>query len=196
MSLLGKKIRDTYQAILNLNGDNLGLDATAKTIKDGLGVESPLALATDKVVIHGNRYPTTDGTVGQVITTNGSGELSWSSVIPANAGSFTEYFQSAQIPTTKGTFGSIAHGMSGVPRLKQVSLVCKVPEWGYTVGEEFDPSNWTGYAGASVTSDNTNLSYYIASTAAPSAFVVVSKLDRIARDANVPNWNMIIRAWR
>ena len=81
MSLAGKQIANTYQGILVLNSDNQGLSLSVQTVKDGLGTTSPLALSTDKVLIHGNSYPTTTGAAGQVIVSNGAGELSWSSVL-------------------------------------------------------------------------------------------------------------------
>ena len=73
MSLTGKQIKNTYQGLLNLNSINQGFDTSAQSVLDGLGVASPLSLATDKVLIHGNVYPTSSGINGQVITTDGAG---------------------------------------------------------------------------------------------------------------------------
>ncbi len=47
------------------------------------------ANGTGKVLIEGIRYPNTDGTNGQVLTTNGAGVLSWTTVSGASTGAVT-----------------------------------------------------------------------------------------------------------
>jgi len=86
MALTGKQVKNTYQGLLILNSNNQGLTTTAQSVKDGLDIASPLSLATDKVLIHGNAYPAGSGVTGQVITTDGAGELSWSTVLTEVSG--------------------------------------------------------------------------------------------------------------
>ena len=77
MTLQNKQVRDTYIGILNINDTNTQLGTSTQTVKDGLGNASPLAISTQRVVINGNSHPTDSGTDGQVLTTDGAGNLSW-----------------------------------------------------------------------------------------------------------------------
>ncbi len=56
------------------------------------------ANGSGKVIIEGLQYPNTDGTNGQVLTTNGAGLLSWTSVSGSGTGSVT--FTGSNIDTT------------------------------------------------------------------------------------------------
>lgn len=76
-ALTGKKIRDTYKDLLQISNTNSGIDGTLRTVDDGEGTSSVLALSTAAVSINGIIYPTTDGTNGQVIVTDGAGNLSF-----------------------------------------------------------------------------------------------------------------------
>jgi len=77
MSLTGKQVKNTYQGLLNINSINQGFDTSAQSVKDGLGVASPLSLATDKVLIHGTSFPSSAGSIGYILSTDGAGASGW-----------------------------------------------------------------------------------------------------------------------
>lgn len=65
-----------------------GTDAilSANAVKiTGTGAESELSLNADYLTLNDNIFPTTLGTVGQVLTTNGAGQLTWTVPTAANA---------------------------------------------------------------------------------------------------------------
>ena len=79
-TLTDKKIDDTYKDLLQVSNSNSGIDSTSRPIEDGEGTQSTLQLSTTKVTINGIDYPTSDGTNGQAIVTDGSGTLSFSTI--------------------------------------------------------------------------------------------------------------------
>jgi len=85
MSLTGKQVKNTYQGLLNINSINQGFDTSAQSVLDGLGVASPLSLATDKVLIHGTSFPSSAGSIGYILSTDGAGASGWIPVIQTGA---------------------------------------------------------------------------------------------------------------
>ena len=51
MSLSGKTLANTYKDILQMDNSNSGVDAIARSVKDGEGTISALALSDDAVTI-------------------------------------------------------------------------------------------------------------------------------------------------
>ena len=85
-TLTGKKVKNTYKDLLQMSNGNTGIDATSRTVEDGEGTSSTLKLSTTKVTINGLDYPTADGTTGQVIKTDGSGTLSFTTALTSSSG--------------------------------------------------------------------------------------------------------------
>lgn len=79
-TLTGKQIANTYKDLLQIPNSNNGIDATIRLIEDGESTASPLGLSTNSVEIHGIQYPSTDGSNGQVLTTDGAGNLTFTTV--------------------------------------------------------------------------------------------------------------------
>lgn len=78
--LTGKQPRYTYKDLLQVSNTNNGLDGTLRYISSGSGTASVLGLSTASVSINDLVYPTSDGTSGQAILTDGSGNLYFGSV--------------------------------------------------------------------------------------------------------------------
>lgn len=76
-TLTGKRVKDTYKDLLQVSNSNSGVDGTLRTVSDGEGTGSVLAISSAAVSINSITYPTSDGTNGQVIVTDGSGNLSF-----------------------------------------------------------------------------------------------------------------------
>ena len=85
-TLTGKKVKNTYRDLLQMSNGNTGIDATSRLVEDGEGTSSTLKLSTTKVTINGLDYPTADGTTGQVIKTDGSGTLSFTTALTSSSG--------------------------------------------------------------------------------------------------------------
>ena len=69
MSLQGKKTSEKYKDLLNLDNNNNGLTLSGKTVQDGEGTSSCLALGTNKITVR----PVSDS-VSTVVVQNASGD--------------------------------------------------------------------------------------------------------------------------
>ena len=79
MSLTGKRIKNTYLGLLTLNDTNQPIGVSAQRIRDGAGNLSTIALTTERVIVNGNALPTSAGTNGQFLRSDGAGGLVWAS---------------------------------------------------------------------------------------------------------------------
>ena len=84
--LTGKTVKATYKDLLQVSNSNSGIDATRRTVEDGEGTSSVLQLSTTEVSINGLVYPTSDGTSGQAIVTDGAGGLSFTTISGGGGG--------------------------------------------------------------------------------------------------------------
>lgn len=75
--LTGRRVQASYKDLLQISNNNAGIDATLRNVTDGEGTASPLYISTSSVRINGLTYPTSDGTSGYVIVTDGAGNLSF-----------------------------------------------------------------------------------------------------------------------
>lgn len=78
-SLQGRTHDSTYKDLLQVSNSNSGVDGTLRTVEDGEGTASVLKISSTSVSINNIIYPTSDGTIGQVVVTDGAGNLSFSS---------------------------------------------------------------------------------------------------------------------
>lgn len=79
-ALTGKTIAETYKDLLQVSNTNSGIDATYRTITDGEGTSSTVQVSTTGVKINSLLYPTSDGTNGQALVTDGAGTLSFATI--------------------------------------------------------------------------------------------------------------------
>jgi hypothetical protein len=85
--LTGNKIKDTYLGLLKTNGSGI-LTSGFQRITDGSGLGSQLYLSLTQIKFHDAYiFPNADGSADQVLSTDGSGALSWKD--DANSGTVT-----------------------------------------------------------------------------------------------------------
>ena len=78
--LTGNKIKDTYLGLLKTNGSGI-LTSGFQRITDGSGLGSQLYLSLTQIKFHDAYiFPNADGSADQVLSTDGSGALSWQTV--------------------------------------------------------------------------------------------------------------------
>jgi hypothetical protein len=80
--LTGNKIKDTYLGLLKTNGSGI-LTSGFQRITDGSGLGSQLYLSLTQIKFHDAYiFPNADGSADQVLSTDGSGALSWQNALP------------------------------------------------------------------------------------------------------------------
>lgn len=79
-TLTGQYIASSYKDLLQVSNSNSGIDSTYRYISDGEGTNSTVQISTTGVKINDLAYPTSDGTSGQALITDGAGTLSFSNV--------------------------------------------------------------------------------------------------------------------
>ena len=61
-TLTGRTVATTYKDLLQVSNNNIGIDNTIRSIEDGEGTQSALALSTDTLEIRGSIIPSTNST--------------------------------------------------------------------------------------------------------------------------------------
>lgn len=163
-----------------------------------------LAVTGDKLENIGGLSPGTYGSASSIpaITVDQKGRIT-SVTNNALAGAFTEYFESSEIVVDNQSSGTVAHGLSGRPKLVQAVYRCKSANLNYSVDDEV-------YVGTAFVGDSEGVSVNasVSSTSAThvrysfgtyqqlyAAFTggVVSVGQRYA--INPASWRLVIRAW-
>lgn len=120
------------------------------------------------------------------------GEVPCASQLP-----FTkEYVSPEQVITAAGAL-TLAHGLGVTPKFWQRYLVCKVAEFGYSVGDVVDITHTqdvSAHYGLSIVPDATNLVCRYGSASIP-FFVVRKDTGAVATLLANANWRLIVRAW-
>ena len=80
-NLTGQEIRNTYQGLLKTN-DTTALSATLKTLSDGLGNDSALALSTGAASVTGTLSVSSDGLFGGSTNAGNAGTNTLSVGVP------------------------------------------------------------------------------------------------------------------
>lgn len=135
--------------------------------------------------------PTQTGNANKVLTTDGSGTLSWQS--PATVNSFET---TQPIPVSPNFSVSVAHGLGGMPSRYSISFRCVISEFGWFPGDEI-PIAIVDAPGIS------SYTAWASPTTLGIAFWASSAAIRIARrdvaggfTMTLSNWELIFRAQR
>lgn len=127
------------------------------------------------------------GTSGNVLTSNGT---TWTSATPT-APVFTESFQSTAITMTAGTVGTVAHGLSGRPKVIYPYIRCKTAELNYSIGDEvLVPWQTNGYGINTASSGTTNIRYMIENN-----LRISNATSATDSDITYANWELFYRAY-
>lgn len=169
----------------------LAHDATNPIGKVGIGTATPAA----KLDVQGN-VKITDGTegAGKVFTSDATGQGSWA---PLPTPFFTEEFTSGEFPIVANSDISVAHTLSGTPKLWVVYARNKVAEFGYSVGDEIIYSD----ANAPLGEAHTASGYANATTIGISTKggpKLRSRTGTVGNgvDGTLANWVIFFRAWK
>ena len=105
---------------------------------------------------------------------------------------FTTEYVSPEQTIALGATTNLSHGLGRLPKLAQLSLVCKTAELGCSVGEEItvarDANN--NSSGADVFRSSTNLRVVVGGSA-----VLVFNASGSIIAITPTNWRLIVRAW-
>lgn len=113
-------------------------------------------------------------------------------------GLFSESYNSGEQTITSAAQLILAHGLSGVPKINAVTLICKIAELNYTVGDvvEVNPAInnvASGSRGLSVVTDATNIT--IRYGASSSAIKIIDKTTGNSLNITNGNWRLIVDAF-
>ncbi|WP_299381657.1 hypothetical protein [uncultured Kiloniella sp.] len=113
---------------------------------------------------------------------------------------FTKQFKSEEQIITSGGKLTLAHDLPTQPELYKVVLKCKTPEFGYSVGDEVDPSLWAIGTGASshsrgcaVVPSATNIVVIIGSKS--SSFNIPVETTGSTNNITNSYWRIVVKAW-
>ena len=153
---------------------------------------------TGRVVIDGLTYPDADGTNGQVMTTNGSGVVSFQDN-PAPL--ISEEFVSAEQTITGDSTATVAHGLSSVPKFVFAHMICKTAEFNWSVNDLMHlpySQNFGGVAlarGMSISYDATNIYLIMADGGTSNVFEGHNKTTYARVTFTNTNWRVIVKAY-
>ena len=119
---------------LTINGTT-GIETNTDTGKLKVGASDDIEITphgTGDVVIDGLKYPQADGTASQALTTNGAGQLSWSTVESTKAGG--AIYENSQTISETHTLTANTNGMSAGPVTVNNGITLTIPSGAtYTV---------------------------------------------------------------
>lgn len=133
----------------------------------------------------------------KVYGTDGAGNKGWNDGL-------TEYFESAEQTIANGGKTTVAHGLSGNPKLFTLSLRCKTAEHNYSVGDELlfgaaDIDSTSGGGGAtrsiSIAADGTNLISTVGANFNTGSNAYNKNTGGLVTLTN-SRWRIVMRAWR
>lgn len=112
---------------------------------------------------------------------------------------FTESFTSAEQTITSAGSLTIAHGLSGQPKLITAFLRCKTANLNYSVDDEvqinihYNERNAAGAQGISVVADATNLNIRFGDQA--NVFALINKTTGASADITTTSWRLLLNAY-
>lgn len=176
------RVNGATQQLLSLIGGTLtGKLTTVATGTGGAGFNLPHGTAPSSPA-DGDVWTTTSGAFVRV---NGA------TVALGAASPFTESFQSTAITMTAGAIGTVAHGLSGRPKVIYPYIRCKTAELNYAVGDEvLCPWQTNGYGINIASSGTANIRYMIQNNLRISNATSVGD-----SDITYANWELFFRAY-
>lgn len=113
----------------------------------------------------------------------------------AGAGTLNTYFQSSEISLAGISSSVIPHNLNVVPKLVQLSLVCKTAEAGYPVGTEMYIMGYTDVPGQTSFSWSADSSAVYCRANGAFTFRVINRSTGGINSLNLANWRLIVRAF-
>ncbi|MDF1599735.1 hypothetical protein PZ895_08085 [Mesorhizobium sp. YIM 152430] len=114
----------------------------------------------------------------------------------ANAGvPLSEFYESGELTITSGSFITLTHGLSGIPRLATGVLRCKTAEHDYSVGDEILAMTIESADYGSIIVLRPTQVVVLYGTN-PSVFTAKHSSTRAGVLLTNANWRLIVRAWR
>lgn len=121
------------------------------------------------------------------------------SVVPGKGLSFiTQEYLSGEQVIPPGQATTLTHSLGAIPKIINISLICKIAEHGYAVGEEAQLSGGmltyltSGmHFGIQLASTSTSIKLKVASTGAG----VIHMTTGVASQITPANWRLIVRAY-
>lgn len=111
---------------------------------------------------------------------------------------FTKHFLSTDIPIPERSSAAYSHNLGGTPSLVQISIKCKVSNYGYEIGDEITITSDTN------SGENQSITLWKNSSAVGISSVgngitIVNRLEDTSSgeivDIDASNWSFVIRAW-
>lgn len=113
----------------------------------------------------------------------------------AGSGTLNTYFESSEISLAGVSSSVIPHNLNVVPKLVQLSLVCKTAEAGYTVGTEIYIMGYTDVPGQTSFSWSADNSAVYCRANGAFTFRVINRSTGGINSLNLANWRLIVRAF-
>lgn len=164
----------------------------------GASTVNPVGLGVKNIVNTGTAGTITAGARIRIRYRTATGDFE---VINDATPVFTESFTSAQQAISSAGLVSVAHGLSGAPKLVRAKLVCTTAEAGYVAGDviehgfERDSNDDFGVMVFVESGDTTNVKARYGSAGA-TVFRVLNKTAGTNATITNANWKMILEAWR
>lgn len=121
---------------------------------------------------------------------------------PAPTSVLSESYVSTEQTLTFGGTLTLAHSLSGIPKVIYASIICKTSEGGYAVGEELGVSLDNNFGGSSAASAGmtvaggaSNIHVSFTPNSGYGMFPAFNKNTNIVFTATPANWRLIIRAF-
>lgn len=178
-------------SIISVSNGNIPIAA------DGTGSVT-LSSATGDVKLQGITYPSADGIAGDLMTTDGVGNLTLQTPAPLIFSS--EFISAGQTITAAGSF-NIPHGMAVKPKIVQVALLCIVNEGNWVAGEEIENSDVQSLGtvslaqGIALTTDSSNIFARYGAGSGGNVFESLDKTTGARFTLTSANWQVVVRAF-
>lgn len=112
-TLYGRKPAETFGSLLKVrkNTDNIsgvtlpGVTSTLSAVEDGLGNATPLKVSSSRLAFNDLVWPTTQGTVGSILSVGENGQLEWKTITATTTASSVPWSGVTNPPTTREGYG-------------------------------------------------------------------------------------------
>lgn len=178
-----------YKTNSDINATALGTRMT--TAETNIGLKAAKGANSDITSLTGLTTPLS-------ISQGGTGGITAAAAKTALGIPFGKEFISAELSIAAGGSSAIPHGLGSIPKLVYLSLVCKVAEYGYTVGQEAALTGGilvgidagTNF-GAQTAIDATNITIKYGNVGVG----ILSMVNGQGVQVTNTSWRLIVRAW-